>query len=124
MRTLLRSAGRRFPQLTLFASVLLLTACVTINVYFPAAEAQEAAKEFVDKVIGDDAAPAPAPEEKKNPPAAPPVAMALPGASLLSLFIGDAQAAADISIRTPAIQAILSRMESRFDATLRAHFDS
>jgi uncharacterized protein YdbL (DUF1318 family) len=109
----------------MLASLLLLTACVTINVYFPAAEAQQAAKEFVDKVINEDGAPAPAPapEEKKNP-AAPPVALALPGASLLSLFISDAQAAADISIRTPAIQAILSRMEARFDSTLRAHFDS
>ena len=34
-------------------AVLALTACVTINVYFPAAEAREAAKEFVDKVIGE-----------------------------------------------------------------------
>ena len=40
------------------AAVLLLTACVTINVYFPAAEAKEAAKEFVEKVIGDEAQPA------------------------------------------------------------------
>jgi uncharacterized protein YdbL (DUF1318 family) len=124
MRTLLRSAGRRVPPLTLFATLLLLAACVTINVYFPAAEAQQAAKEFVDKVIGEDANPAaPAPEEKHNPPA-PPVAFLAPGESLLALVIGDAQAAADISIRTPAIQAILSRMEARFDATLRPHFDS
>ena len=42
-----------------FVAALALTACVTINVYFPAAEAKEAAKEFVDKVIGDDAAPVP-----------------------------------------------------------------
>src|SRR5690606_675421 len=39
------------------AAALALTACVTINVYFPAAEAREAAKEFVDKVIGEDAQP-------------------------------------------------------------------
>ena len=32
---------------TSLAASLLLTACVTINVYFPAAEAKEAAKEFV-----------------------------------------------------------------------------
>ena len=37
------------------AAAVLLTACVTINVYFPAAEAKEAAKEFVEKVIGDEA---------------------------------------------------------------------
>src|SRR3546814_16816515 len=48
------------------AAVLALTACVTINVYFPAAEAREAATEFVDKVIGEDAqpsTPAPASDE-------------------------------------------------------------
>ena len=33
-----------------------LTACVTINVYFPAAEAKEAARQFVEKVIGEDGA--------------------------------------------------------------------
>ena len=32
-------------------ATLVLSACVTINVYFPAAEAREAAKEFVEKVI-------------------------------------------------------------------------
>ena len=35
-------------------AAVVLTACVTINVYFPAAEAKEAAKEFVEKVIGDE----------------------------------------------------------------------
>src|SRR5690606_10909364 len=35
------------------AAALLLSACVTINVYFPAAEAKEAAKEFVEKVINE-----------------------------------------------------------------------
>ena len=34
-------------------AALLLSACVTINVYFPAAEAKEAAKEFVEKVINE-----------------------------------------------------------------------
>ena len=50
------------PFLLAFGA-LALAACVTINVYFSAAEAQEAAAEFVDKVIGDDAKkdePAPA----------------------------------------------------------------
>ena len=45
---------------------VLLTACVTINVYFPAAEAKEAAKEFVEKVIGDEAKP-PAKEGEDKP---------------------------------------------------------
>ena len=39
------------------APAIVLTACVTINVYFPAAEAKEAAKEFVEGVIGSDGKP-------------------------------------------------------------------
>jgi uncharacterized protein YdbL (DUF1318 family) len=121
MLTQLRSAGRSFQKAVLVASVLLLAACVTINVYFPAAEAQEAAKEFVDKVIGDEM-PGDANKPADQNPA--PSAAVRPRFNLMSLLISDAQAAADITIRTPAIQAIQSRMEQRFSATLEAHFDS
>ena len=121
MSTPFRSAARKLRQAVLTASALLLAACVTINVYFPAAEAQEAAKEFVDKVIGDELPPGDTHDDDGNPP---PVAFAPRRFNPLSLLISDAQAAADITIRTPAIQAIQSRMEARFDASLRAHFDS
>ena len=40
-------------SLLLFLSAV-LAACVTINVYFPAAEAERAAQEFIDKVIGEE----------------------------------------------------------------------
>src|SRR5690606_28006905 len=107
------------------AAALALTACVTINVYFPAAEAREAAKEFVDKVIGEDAQPStplPPPEE----PAGDGGGMALRFDPLLLLGIGTAHAQSrpDISLKTPAIQAIQARMASRFDSSLRKHFDS
>ena len=107
------------------AAALALTACVTINVYFPAAEAREAAKEFVDKVIGEDAQPStplPPPEE----PAGDGGGMALRFDPLMLLGIGTAHAQSrpDISLKTPAIQAIQARMASRFDSSLRKHFDS
>ena len=119
MLTQLRSAGRTFQKAVLVASALLLAACVTINVYFPAAEAQQAAKEFVDKVIGDELPPGDHKDENKQPSAA-----LQPRFHLMSLLISDAQAAADITIRTPAIQAIQSRMEQRFTSTLQKHFDT
>ncbi len=109
----------RFAGLVLAAGLLALGACVTINVYFPAAEAQEAAEEFVEKVLGDEAA---------APPSGNPQAMhrsAQPGFSIWSLFISSAHAqTADITLRTPAIQAIQARMADRFQASLQAHFDS
>lgn len=112
---------------------LLLSACVTINVYFPAAEAKEAAKEFVEKVISEGD------KVQIQQPAAP--AGGSGGMAVLErsarmqlsrfdpwvlLGIGSAQAqsAPDISIKTPAIQAIQSRMEARFNSSLRAGFDS
>ena len=102
-------------------AAIALTACVTINVYFPAAEAKEAAKEFVEKVIGEDAA--------KKPDAGGGGGMAsvlqrIDPLSLIGIGSAYAQGAPDITIRTQAIQAIQARMESRFDSTLKAHFDS
>jgi uncharacterized protein YdbL (DUF1318 family) len=122
MFTQLRSAGRSLQKAVLVASALLLAACVTINVYFPAAEAQQAAKEFVDKVIGDEMPPGDAAKPEEQHPA--PSAALQPRFNLMSLLISDAQAAADITIRTPAIQAIQDRMASRFASKLEAHFDS
>jgi len=109
---------RKLRSPLLITCALVLAACVTINVYFPAAEAQEAAAEFVDKVIGDDPAQAP-------PPSKPPQASLLPRFNPMSLLISDAQAqTVDITIRTPAIQAIQDRMADRFQSSLEAHFDS
>jgi uncharacterized protein YdbL (DUF1318 family) len=114
-------------SLAVVAGLLVLAACVTINVYFPAAEAQQAAAEFVDKVIGPDQAPAdaPKPEQKPADPAKPPQAVNSPRFQLMSLLISSAQAeGVDITIRTPAIQAIQDRMAERFHDQLQSHFDS
>ena len=105
-----------------FATALLLTACVTINVYFPAAEAQQAAKEFVDKVIGPEGQPVPPAKQEKNDGGGQ-----QPGLSLISLLIPDAEAqpsAPDITLKTPAIQAIQARMQQRFDSALKASFEA
>ncbi|HEY0662750.1 MAG TPA: DUF1318 domain-containing protein [Lysobacter sp.] len=106
-------------------AAVLLTACVTINVYFPAAEAKEAAKEFVEKVIGDEAKPSEAAPPTETPRGQS--ASLLRKVDLFALVgIGSAHAQSqpDITIKTPAIQAIQSRMASRFDAQLRAGFDA
>jgi uncharacterized protein YdbL (DUF1318 family) len=106
----------RIPSLGLGA-LLLLAACVTINVYFPAAEAQEAAREFVEKVIGDEM-----PGERQVEPRERGESG---GLAILSFFIANAQAqSVDITIRTPAIQAIQDRMAARFKSRLESHFGS
>lgn len=112
-------------------AAVLVTACVTINVYFPAAEAREAAKEFVDEVIGDrTTTPTEGAQEAGGGPSASLQPVSLRElASRVDLYslvgIGSAHAQSpDINIRTPAIQAIKARMASRFDSTLRAGFDA
>ena len=112
------------------AGALLLSACVTINVYFPAAEAKEAAREFVEKVIDD----ADKVQIKETPADGGGMAMlhkrfdfdvsGFDPWMLVGIGSAQAQSAPDITIKTPAIQAIQSRMESRFASTLRAGFDS
>ena len=102
-----------------------LTACVTINVYFPAAEAKEAAKVFVEKVI-NDAAGAPSPEGGGGGGG---MAFEVPRRGfdplmLIGIAPAYAQSQPDFNIQTPAITAIQSRMEQRFDSALRPHLDS
>lgn len=86
---------------------LMLAACVTVNVYFPEAEIEDAAKEFVDEVIGD------------QPQASVPQTMNWRMAIATQAF-----AAADLTIQSPAIKAIQSRMATRFQDKLATHFDS
>jgi len=112
------------------AGALLLSACVTINVYFPAAEAKEAAREFVEKVI-DEADKVEIKDSSKDGGG---MAMlrqrfdfdvrGFDPRVLVGIGSAQAQGAPDISIKTPAIQAIQSRMESRFNGSLRKGFDS
>ncbi len=113
-----KNLKRRLLAPMVALAVFTLGACVTINVYFPAAEAQAAAEEFVEKVLdkqeaaadGEPQAFVPAPRPRWTP---------------LSLLISDAHAQqADITIRTPAIQAIQDRMANRFKSGLRPHFES
>ncbi len=101
----------------LAASLALLAACVTINVYFPEAEAQKAASQFVDKVIG--AIPSqPAPPVQEQPPAPD----GSPGAMLLDLLVPSAYAqSANLRIQTPQIEAIQSRMKQRFESILAGY---
>jgi len=105
------------------ATVLALAACVTINVYFPAAEAKAAAKQFVEKVIGEQAQPVPTPPKPGGGGMAELLRHFDP-LTLVGIAPAYAQGAPDITIKTPAIQAIQSRMEARFDSDLRAGFDS
>ncbi|MDE2448056.1 MAG: DUF1318 domain-containing protein [Gammaproteobacteria bacterium] len=123
---------KRFLAVSALSSLLslaLLAGCVTVNVYFPAAEAQHAADKIIDAVTGGTGAPAQAPQPKPQsgpgaqPPSADIRAAATPGSVLLAaagrmlqLLVpaAAAQERANLDISTPEIRAIIGSMHSRF----------
>jgi uncharacterized protein len=118
----------RLGRITL--GTVLLSACVTINVYFPAAAAEKAADQIIDAVTGAvGGANAPA-----VTPATPPTGQfRRQGENLLVVVIGkvlyaiipaaQAQDAANLDISSPEIRAITASMNARF-GQLRKFFDS
>ncbi len=109
-----------------FAAVLMLAACVTINIYFPAAQAQEAAEKIVEDILsGDDTgAPVPAAEPKADQSSimASPSHLGLAGAVLDFLVPAAHAAEARFSADTPEVRKLQASMKSRF-ASLKEYFD-
>ncbi len=90
---------------------LLLAACVTINIYFPAAAAEKAADEIIKDI--QDVAPKQVEPKSGLPEGQAAVYQWLDNA--ISLFISSAAAAeADLSIDSPEIRKLRASMESRF----------
>jgi uncharacterized protein YdbL (DUF1318 family) len=88
---------------------LVLAACVTINVYFPAAAAEKAADRIIEDIWGPGQQPKPEGNEQSSlGHAAGDVLVAA-----LDLVIPAAHAQADIDISSPAIRALTSSMKSR-----------
>ncbi|NIP72081.1 MAG: YdbL family protein [Gammaproteobacteria bacterium] len=107
---------RHRTALPVLLTPLVLAACVTINVYFPAAAAERAADRFIQDVYGkqpEQDQPENAPSQE---PAQPSGALELPrrlGRLALDILVPPARAAADIDVNTPAIQAIKRSMQQR-----------
>lgn len=91
---------------------LLFAACVTINVYFPAEAAEQAADRIIDQVQG---------AEGKAPPQTrvkPDDALRTAAANLVDALFpaAHAQGSANLDISTPEIRAITASMQQRFGA--------
>jgi uncharacterized protein YdbL (DUF1318 family) len=111
---------KRLALIGLALVFTLLGACVTINVYFPAAAAEKAAEQFIGTVIGSE------PASDKKGEGEKPADKKPPQAFLLDLIVPAAQAAesADLNVQTAALREIQARMKQRFDGTLQPHFAS
>jgi uncharacterized protein YdbL (DUF1318 family) len=110
---------------SLLGLVLLTVACVTINVYFPTAEAVEAADQIIRGVYGEDREGGPQADDKQQPNSLlqPPAGAVPVVVGLLHWLIQPAQAAADLNIQSPGIRTLRASMEARF-GQLKTFYDS
>ncbi|MEW7976972.1 MAG: YdbL family protein [Candidatus Sedimenticola endophacoides] len=99
-----------------------LAACVTINIYFPAAAAEQAAEEIVEDILGSGQAPA-APAREKGAALERPAAL-LVARAVLDFLVPAAHAAQpDFNVNTPGIRKLQAQMKQRH-ASLSPYYDS
>lgn len=109
-------------------TLLLITACVTINVYFPAAAAEKAADRVINEVLGPDAETG----KSKSGSAAPQSsllqlntqALAWLVTQAVEFIVPSAQAqGADLNVDTPAVRQLTQSMKARTEQ-LKPYYDS
>ena len=124
---------RRLLPFKLLALSCLLAACVTVNVYFPAAAAEQAADRIIDTVTSQQKS-----NENSTPPKSPPQSRAAPvgerpmlaatparveqpvllaaAGALLNLLIpaAEAQGSPNLDVSDPQIRAVTASMQQRF----------
>ena len=109
------------PAAWLLLSALVLAACVTINVYFPAAEAERAADRIIDEVRGTGGT-----EEQDTTSRLPPEALPARFAAAVADFLvpaAHAQGRPDFDASSPAKRALEQSLKQRFPQ-LKPYYDS
>lgn len=111
----------KLKALLFICALAVMASCVTINVYFPSAEAERAAEQFVGEVLGERND-----EGSLYNPLDPPAGIIyMAAAGVVDFFIPSAQAQQpDFKINTPQINSIKSRMAARQKQHLNGWFDS
>ena len=105
-----------------------IAACVTINVYFPAAAAEKAADQIIDAVTNranpQPVAPQPTPPTSRATPEYRPTLLAVVADRAIGLLIPSAHAQqANLDVSTPEVRALTASMTQRF-GQLSKYFDS
>jgi len=101
------------PRIALWPAFLLLTACVTINIYFPAAAAEKAADVIIKEILDTDVAPIAA-EPQATIEKRPLVWLARLQPLVDWLVPSAHAAAADLNVQTAAITQLRASMKQRF----------
>ena len=118
----------RHASLKLIACCLALSACVTINVYFPAAAAEKAADKIIEDVWGGDKSSESDTKREDDKQTAVRDSGAqrmllAAAASVLDFIVSPAHAQANLNVDTPAIRQLTQSMEARH-AQLKKYYDA
>lgn len=92
---------------------LALAACVTINVYFPAAAAEKAADRIIEDIWGKEKAEAPAGNEQTSIAPRPRGMLASAIRGFAEFVVPVANAQADLDVSSPPIRALTASMKAR-----------
>jgi len=116
-----RFTMKKINTALIISTLFLLAACVTINVYFPAAAAERAAEQFVGDVLGE-------PNEEGSlfdPIDLLEETLLLAATGVFDMLVPSAHAQqAEIDINTPQINSIKARMAQRQRSSLNSLFDA
>jgi uncharacterized protein len=103
--------GGTMPKRTFVLAAFFISACVTVNIYFPAAAVERAAEQIVKETWGGPGEPA------KTPPKPQSTNRFSPMRAVSLNFIGEAYAQeADINVSNPAIRALKDSIKQRSNA--------
>lgn len=114
---------KQLKWLTSSVMGLMLVSCVTINIYFPAAAAEEAADRIIENVWNPEMQPKEQmePEQQSLMIDTGQVNLAI---SVLNWVVSPAQAAGpDINVNSPAINTIQAKMKTRH-ASLKSYYSN
>jgi uncharacterized protein YdbL (DUF1318 family) len=96
---------------TLIAAAFFISACVTVNIYFPAAAVERAAEQIVKETWGGPGEPAKAPPKPQSTNPFSPMR------TIFLNFVSQAHAQeADINVSNPAIRALKDSIKQRSNA--------
>lgn len=109
---------------SMLATLLFLAACVTINIYFPAAQAEEAAERIVDDILGKQKQQEEQNKDEKKSSSLNQSLFQTIASGTLEFLIPSAQAAQpDFNASSPAIRKLQASMKSR-NSALTPHYNS
>ena len=103
----------RHMPLKIVALCLLLSACVTINVYFPAAAAEKAADRIIEDVWGSDAQQPSSNKRSDLRDVNPSRVLLATASAVLNLIVPAAHAQADLNVETPVVKQVTQSMQAR-----------